>query len=75
MSPTKLAIREAKRQFPDATPDELAEAAIEILEDWRAEAKRDREEFGDPEDTPCLEPGRDNCDDWGTGEGQFHGRI
>lgn len=28
-----------------------------------------------PEDTPCLESGRDNCDDAGTGEGRFHGRI
>jgi hypothetical protein len=24
-----------------------------------------------PEDTPSLE----NCDDWGTGEGKYHGRI
>lgn len=27
------------------------------------------------EDTPCLEDGRDNCNDAGTGEGRFHGRI
>jgi len=27
------------------------------------------------DDTPCLEDGRDNCNDWGTGEGQFHGRM
>jgi hypothetical protein len=27
------------------------------------------------EDTPCLEDGRDNCNDHGTGEGRFHGRI
>lgn len=34
---------------------------------------------GDPdeyiEDTPCLEDGVDNCDDAGTGEGRWHGRI
>lgn len=25
----------------------------------------------EPEDTSCVQ----NCDDWGTGEGQFHGRM
>jgi hypothetical protein len=27
------------------------------------------------EDTPCLEDGVDNCNDSGTGEGRYHGRI
>lgn len=39
------------------------------------ERAEDVEFFGEPEDTPRLESGRDNCDDWGTGEGQFHGRV
>lgn len=27
------------------------------------------------EDSPSIEDGRDNCNDHGTGEGQYHGRI
>jgi hypothetical protein len=29
----------------------------------------------DVDDTPSLEDGRDNCNDAGTGEGQWHGRM
>jgi hypothetical protein len=29
----------------------------------------------DHEDSPCIEDGVDNCNDAGTGEGQYHGRI
>lgn len=29
----------------------------------------------DVDDTPRLESGRHNCDDAGTGEGQWHGRM
>lgn len=47
----------------------------DTLFDWYAEAAEDREIHGTPEDTPCLESGRDNCDDAGTGEGQYHGRM
>lgn len=44
----------------------LDEEANHIVDDWYADAT---EEFR--EDTPCVE----HCDDWGTGEGRFHGRI
>ena len=36
----------------------------------RANARQARSERCE-DDTPSLE----NCDDWGTGEGQYHGRI
>ena len=41
----------------------------------RRERTEDTEFFGEPMDTDCIEPGVHNCDDWGTGEGQFHGRV
>ncbi len=72
----KLAVREAQRRLSaDADPLDIAELAVEIIDEWRAEAAHDREQFGEVEDTPCFENGRDNCNDWGTGEGQFHGRM
>jgi hypothetical protein len=37
-------------------------------------AQNDEDRFI-PDDTPCLEDGRDNCDDAGTGEGRWHGRM
>ena len=40
-------------------------------DDERYDAQFDDE----PYDTPCIEDGRDNCDDWGTGEGRYHGRV
>jgi hypothetical protein len=47
----------------------------EELDMEAAERAEMLEMYSEPEDTPCIESGRDNCDDWGTGEGQFHGRI
>ena len=41
----------------------------------RRERADDTEFFGEPHDTQRLEPGVHNCDNWGTGEGQFHGRV
>jgi hypothetical protein len=58
----------AQRRFPDLSSEEIDEMA----EEWCADAAADREYI---EDTPCLENGRDNCDDWGTGEGRYHGRF
>jgi hypothetical protein len=78
MSPAKafrLATAEVLRKNPGLTGSDLDEAVDELMCDWAAEAAHDREAFGDPDDTPYLEPGRDNCDDWGTGEGRFHGRV
>lgn len=61
--------------YPDDTPDEQAG----IVEDWiadelaeqYAEQAYERETFGEPEDTPCVQ----SCDFWGTGEGRYHGVI
>jgi hypothetical protein len=73
----KLAQAEARRQLQgqDYTESEFDEAVDEVLHDWRVAAAEDMEMFGEPMDTDCFESGRDNCDDWGTGEGAHHGRI
>lgn len=59
------------RHSPNIDPDLLEKEIDAVLDDWRADVAHDREVFGEPEDTPCVE----NCDDWGTGEGAYHGRI
>ena len=41
------------------------------VDEWEIEAAQDREMFGYPEDTPCIQ----SADMWGTGEGQYHGVI
>lgn len=68
----RLAFEEARRRYPDASVKELDDEVNDIMSEWAAESAHDRESL---EDTPCLEDGRDNCNDWGTGEGQFHGRM
>lgn len=68
----RLALNEAKRQSPEASDEELDDEVNGIMQDWAAESAHDRESL---EDTPCLEDGRDNCDDHGTGEGCYHGRM
>jgi predicted lipid-binding transport protein (Tim44 family) len=62
-------------QYPDEDMAQLAEWASDEMYDMEIEEQCERAERGEPEDTPCLENGRDNCDDWGTGEGRYHGRI
>lgn len=47
----------------DAVEDEVAEAKQEVAQE--------REIFGGPEDSPCIQ----SADIWGTGEGRFHGPI
>lgn len=62
-------------------PSESEETILALVEDWIADELADedydracdRELCGEPEDTPCLEGF--HCDDAGTGEGRFHGRI
>ena len=49
----------------------VADWVAEALAHAEREAAEDREIYGHPEDTPCLQ----SCDMWGTGEGQFHGVI
>lgn len=68
-------IREVREWYPDYSDDEV----IELVHDWVAEEEAERELqlaerrtlYGYPEDTLCVA----NCDDWGTGEGRYHGRI
>jgi len=72
-------VRKAERQVREMNSD-LSSADFDglvqqVLEDWAIERAHSLEAYGEPEDTPCFETGRDNCDDWGTGEGQYHGRI
>ena len=59
----------------DDTEADIQAMVEDELADEDYEAARDlaehREMFGYPEDTPCLQ----SCDDCGTGEGQFHGRM
>jgi hypothetical protein len=65
----------------DAEQAEKIAAALNAAEQ-RAHAKRQREARayrrhleGQGLDTPDDTPSLANCDDWGTGEGRYHGRI
>lgn len=69
----RLALAEVQRKYPEISGSDLDEAVDELIQDWAAEDAHDREVYGDPEDTFSLEG--HHCDDWGTGEGRFHGRI
>ena len=66
---------EVRRTSPNLDAEDFDEAVQELLQEWEADAADERELHGLPIDTPCIESGRDNCNDHGTGEGQFHGRI
>lgn len=64
----------------DITLDELSALFDRAHQEWEQikDAEReplDADDFEPPDDTPCLEDGRDNCDDAGTGEGRWHGRM
>lgn len=54
---------EIQAMVEDEIAEEDCEAARELAEH--------RELHGYPDDTPCIQ----SCNDWGTGEGQYHGRI
>jgi len=64
----------AERDFPDATQEQL-EAVVRANEAlYRATlvaAGMPDDDDNIIEDTPTGQ----NCDDWGTGEGRYHGRI
>jgi hypothetical protein len=47
------------------------DAVADAVSDAEHDAACEREAFGCPEDSPCLA----SCNDWGTGEGQYHGRM
>lgn len=63
------ALERAKRRLPNGTPDELHEEADEIFTAMCEDMALEQEEG--IEDSPCIA----NCDDAGTGEGRYHGRI
>lgn len=71
----RLAKADVLRKYPDIEGEDLEEEIREVLADWAADEAHDREVFGEPMDTDCIENGRDNCDDAGTGEGRWHGRF
>lgn len=60
------------RSPEESDGDVLAGEADALVQEWEDDA---RAAAKDHDDTPCLEDGRDNCNDHGTGEGQFHGRM
>lgn len=62
----------AEREYPDATHEQLlavVRAKATLYRASMAAAGMDDDDF--VEDTPTVA----NCDDWGTGEGRYHGRI
>lgn len=67
----RIAEETVRRRNPDIDPDIFDEAVQDLILDWEQEAARD----GLPYDSPRIEDGVDNCNDWGTGEGRYHGRI
>ncbi len=64
--------RETMRAYKDAW-NALA-AATAARRPVRQAGRRSHPAFV-PEDSPCIEDGVHNCNDWGTGEGRYHGRI
>lgn len=69
----RIRVEKAVRAYVE--PGEAEEVIKALVEDWIQDelADEDREFYGVPEDTPCLEGF--HCDDHGTGEGRFHGRM
>ena len=62
---------EVLRKYPDIQPDELEDEIQEVLAEWAASDAEYYREGRGPEELDSVA----NCDDWGTGEGRFHGRI
>ena len=62
-------IRERYRLSPELDQSNFYEQVEDLVAQWLSDPGHE------PEDSPRLEPGRDNCDDWGTGEGAHHGRM
>lgn len=56
----------------EAAFQRAVDSAVEdaIQEDQQS-AAHERETFGGPEETPCIQ----SADTWGTGEGRYHGLI
>jgi len=67
-----LAQSQARRQLKsNCSLEEFDDLVEEILHDWQM----DEAQGIATEATDCIQSGRDNCDDWGTGEGVYHGRM
>lgn len=62
---------DALRKYPDLEGEDLEYEIRDILSDWYQQEAEDRRTFGGQEESESVA----NCDDYGTGEGQFHGRI
>ena len=66
------------KKIQASTTIATADAALRQLRqdmkriDWAEDNPQPEDEH---DDSPCLEDGRHNCDDWGTGEGRYHGRM
>lgn len=59
-------------EYSDADRAILVQDLVaEDVADNDRQAAEEREAFGYPEDTPSLQ----SCDQWGTGEGRYHGVI
>lgn len=84
MSHTKFIIRETQKAnaafteslrsglYQESERDSYVQTWVEeALQAAEQEAAEDREMFGGPEDSPCIQ----SADFWGTGEGQYHGVI
>lgn len=69
----ELAWELAERDFPDATEEQLEAVVRAKAATYHATlaAAGMPDDDDVPDDTPRLA----NCDDWGTGEGRYHGRI
>lgn len=71
----RRAEEQVRRSCPDLDSADFDDAVEDQLQEWEADAAADREHSGQPDDSPCIEQGHHNCNDAGTGEGQFHVRI
>lgn len=67
--------RNVRAEFPDSNESEILELVEQFIIDENEEQAQElaeyREIYGEPEDTPTIA----NCDDGGTGEGRYHGRM
>lgn len=74
---TRARIEREMRNSACEHPTEAAfQAAVDIateeeIQEAQADAAFERDLYGIPEDSPCLQ----SADLWGTGEGQYHGII
>jgi len=73
LSHLRAAEADVRRRFPELTGEEFDNAVEDLLDEWYRAESADSFYGREIEDMPCLEIA--HCDDWGTGEGRYHGRI